>query len=188
MKLRLIYALLITFAVSGCTQIIGATTDKPLEDDPGSRSLGSYIDDEIIETKVVVNIRKTYPELEGAHLSATSHNGIVLLTGQVPRQELKSAAAEVAAKVKKVRKIHNELSVGQDADMLARSNDSWISTKVKSRLALESQLDAAKIKVVTEKGVVYLMGLTSKAQSDLAAKIASETKGVQKVVRVFEYY
>jgi osmotically-inducible protein OsmY len=72
--------------------------------------------------------------------------------------------------------------------MLARSNDAWISTKVKSRLSLDDKLDASKIKVVTENGVVYLMGLVSKSESDVATKIVSETSGVQKVVRVFEYY
>jgi osmotically-inducible protein OsmY len=72
--------------------------------------------------------------------------------------------------------------------MLARSNDAWISTKVKSRLSLDDKLDASKIKVVTENGVVYLMGPVSKSESDVATKIVSETSGVQKVVRVFEYY
>ena len=185
---RALYALLLSSFLAGCTQILTATNDTPIQEDPGSRSLGSYIDDQIIETKATVNIRKTRTELEDAHINVTSHNGIVLLTGQVANAELKHEAATVADKLKKVRKVHNELSVGDASSMLARSNDGWLSTKVKSRLSLNEQLDASRIKVVTEKGVVYLMGLVSKSESDIAAQVASETKGVQKVVRVFEYY
>lgn len=185
---RTIVSIALAFLLTACTQIITATTDEPIADDPGSRSLGSYVDDEIIETKVMVNINKTDPALKMSRISATSHNGIVLLTGNTANDSLRQLAGEVATGVKKVRKVHNELSTGADITMLARSNDTWISTKVKSRLSLNEQLDASKIKVVTENGIVYLMGLVSKAESDTAATIVSETSGVQKVVRVFEYY
>jgi len=186
--LQLSLSLTLIMSLSACTQIITATTDEPIADDPGSRSLGSYVDDEIIETKVIVNINNTDPALKSSRISATSHNGIVLLTGNTPNDRLRQLAGEVAGNVKKVRKVHNELASGADVSMLARSNDAWISTKVKSRLSLNEQLDASKIKVVTENGIVYLMGLVSKAESDTAATIVSETSGVQKVVRVFEYY
>ena len=71
---------------------------------------------------------------------------------------------------------------------MARTSDSWLATKVKSRLSLNDELDASRIKVITENGAVYLMGLVSKNESDIAAKVTSETTGVQKVIRVFEYY
>lgn len=174
--------------ISACTQVITATTEQPLQEDPGTRSLGSYIDDEIIETKISVNIRNTSADLNASHISAISHNGIVLLTGQTATGALKNQAAELAEAVKKVRKVHNEITIGENSSMLARSNDAWISTKVKSKLSLNSQLDASRIKVVTESGTVYLMGLVSQAEAKTASKIASETSGVQKVVRVFEYY
>jgi osmotically-inducible protein OsmY len=185
---RLSITLTLALLMSACSQIITATTDEPIADDPGSRSLGSYVDDEIIETKVLVNLNKANPALKASRISATSHNGIVLLTGNAPDDGLRQLAGEITAGVKKVRKVHNELSTGTDISMLVRSNDTWISTKVKSRLSLNEQLDASKIKVVTENGIVYLMGLVSKAESDTAATITSETSGVQKVVRVFEYY
>ncbi|AKH68881.1 putative periplasmic or secreted lipoprotein [Spongiibacter sp. IMCC21906] len=174
--------------ISACTQVITATTEQPLQEDPSTRSLGSYIDDEIIETKISVNIRNTSAELEAAHINAVSHNGIVLLTGQAPNNDLVNQAFDIAEAVKKVRKVHNEISIGENSSMLARSNDTWISTKVKSKLSLNSQLDASRIKVVTENGTVYLMGLVSQAEAETASKVASETSGVQKVVRVFEYY
>lgn len=186
--IRLSLLLFTLSGLFGCTQVITATTEQPLQEDPGTRSLGSYIDDEIIETKVMVNIGNTSEALANSHINAVSHNGVVLLTGQTPTEALKQQAVEIAQAVKKVRKVHDELQVGANSSMLARSNDTWISTKVKSKLSLDNQLDASRIKVVTESGVVYLMGLVSKAEADTASRIAAETSGVQKVVRVFEYY
>ncbi len=184
----LISALLVAFLGTGCTQILTATTEEPIEEDPGTRSLGSYIDDEIIETKIGVNLRKANPAFSDARVDATAHNGIVLLTGQVPSEAMRQQAYDIANKLKKVRKVHNELTVSANIALMARGSDSWLSTKVKSRLSLDERLDASRIKVITENGVVYLMGLVSKAESDVAAAIAAETGGVQKVVRVFEYY
>ena len=185
---RLLTALLLSASLAACTQILSATHEGPIEDDPGSRSLGSYIDDQIIETKVSVNIRKSHERFTEASIDVTSHNGIVLLTGQVPSDELKRIAGRVAEQVKKVRKVHNELVIGEPIHLLARTSDSWLATKVKSRLSLNEELDASRIKVITENGAVYLMGLVSKSESDVAARVASETGGVQKVIRVFEYY
>lgn len=181
--------LLTSLAVlSGCTSIISSSTSEPLTEDPGSRSLGSYIDDEIIETKVVVNIRNGINDQHSSAVSAHSHNGIVLLLGQLQSAADVAKASEIAQEVKKVRKVHNEITTGARISLVVRSNDTWITTKVKSRLSLNEQLAASKIKVVTENGVVYLMGLVSSTESQIAARIASETKGVQKVVRVFEYF
>ena len=186
--IRLLTALLFCTSVAACTQILSATHEGPIEDDPGSRSLGSYIDDQIIETKVSVNIRKAHEQFTQASIDVTSHNGIVLLTGQVPSDELKRIAGRVAENVKKVRKVHNELVIGEPIHLFASTSDSWLATKVKSRLSLNDELDASRIKVITENGAVYLMGLVSKSESDVAARVASETGGVQKVIRVFEYY
>lgn len=174
--------------LQGCTRLLTATAEGPIVEDPGSRSLGSFIDDHIIETKAEVNIRKTHDDLKSAALTVSSHNGIVLLTGQVPSQQLKQQAGAAAAKLRKVRKVHNELMVGPKLGFLAASSDSWLNTKVATKLTFSKQLDASKIEVITENGVVYLMGIVSQAESDTAARVASETAGVQKVVRVFEYY
>ncbi|MBD2859726.1 BON domain-containing protein [Spongiibacter sp. KMU-158] len=174
--------------LSGCTQILTATADGPIVEDPGSRSLGSYIDDQIIETKATVNIRKTDPDLENAPFNVHSHNGIVLLTGQVSSQVLKNQAGDAANKLRKVRKVHNELSVGPKPSFWSGVGDGWLETKVDTKLTFSKSLDASRIKVIAEDGVIYLMGIVSQAESEQAAKIASQTDGVKKVVRVFEYY
>jgi osmotically-inducible protein OsmY len=171
---------------SGCTSIIAGTTDKPIESDPGSRTFGAVIDDQSIETTVAVNIRKADPNLDLAHLTVTSYNGIVLLTGQVINAELRTLAAQTASKVKNVRQVRNELEIGANSSFTARSSDTLLTTKVKSKLLANGDIKDSRVKVVTENGSVFLMGLVTNAEADLASKVAQDTSGVQRVVRLFE--
>ena len=170
-----------------CVSIIDATTSKPIEEDPGERSMGSSLDDSHIETVIAVNLRKADPALREAHIDVTSYNGVVLLTGQVASDDNRSAASDVANRVKRVRQVHNELSVSGATSILARSNDSWLTTKIKTKLLFTANLNSGHIKVITENGVIYLMGLTTRAEADTAVDVARNTSGVQIVVRVFEY-
>lgn len=179
--------IIISLLLQSCSTIISATTPSPIEEQPDKRTTGSFIDDEIIETKALVNIDKTHPALAQAHIGVTSFNGILILTGQVPSEQLRQMAAKTAAKINKVRRVHNELTVSGATSMVARSNDTWITTKVKSKLLANSNIEGQRIKVVTENGVVYLMGLVSKDEADRAADLVRKTAGVQKVVRIFEY-
>ena len=177
----------ITLALQSCSAIISATTTEPIKDKPEKRSTGSRIDDEIIETKALVNIDKADPALAQAHINVTSFNGIVLLTGQVGNESLRQLAAQTTAKINRVRRVHNELAISGASSMVARSNDTWITTKVKSKMLTNSTVQGRRIKVVTENGVVYLMGLVTREEADRAAELSRKTAGVQKVVRVFEY-
>jgi osmotically-inducible protein OsmY len=174
-------------AATGCTSIISETTDKPIESDPGSRTFGAVIDDQSIETTVTVNIRKTDPNLDLAHIVVTSYNGVVLLSGQVLNEELRTRAAQVAATVKNVRVVRNELVVAENSGFAARSSDTLLTTKIKSKLLTAKNIKDSRVKVVTENGVVFLMGLVTHAEADIASTVAQETDGVQKVVRLFEY-
>lgn len=173
--------------LAGCSSIISATSDGPIEEDPGERTLGAAIDDQIIETKALVNIRAAHKDLDSANVDVMSYNGIVLLIGQVSSESLRTLAAQTAAKIKRVRRVHNELVVVGKTSMLVRSNDSWISTKVRSKLALSDKIDSGRIQIITENGVVYMMGIVTTAEADIATDIARQTNGVQRVVRVFEY-
>ena len=173
--------------LQGCSSIISAVTPGPIEEDKDERTTGAYLDDEIIETKALVNIDKADPELAQAHVIVTSYNGVVLLAGQVGTNDLRQLAATTVAKIGNVRRVHNELSVAGNTTMVARSNDAWITTKVKTKLYTNSETEGGRIKVVTENGVVYLMGLVTREEGDRAADIARKTAGVQKVVRIFEY-
>lgn len=173
--------------LGGCTSLVSATTDAPLESDPTKRSLGNVIDDQWIETTVVVNARKSHPELEHARLIAVSYNGVVLLAGQAPSAEARAAAAEAASRVKNVRRVHNEITVGPNSSLAARSSDTLLTSKVKSKLLVNRNTDGTGVKVVTEHGVVYLLGLVTREMADQATDVAQRTSGVQKVVRIFEY-
>ena len=189
MSNKLLTALLLsTLALlQGCASVISATSSDPIVEDKSERSTGAYIDDEIIETKALVNLDKADPALAQSHLIVTSYNGIVLLAGQVQNERLRQLAATTVAKVGKVRRVHNELTVSGNSSMVVRANDAWITTKVKTKLFSNSDIEGGRIKVVTENGVVYLMGLVSREQADIAAEVARTTAGVQKVVRIFEY-
>lgn len=149
------------------------------------RSVGAQADDEAIELKIQNNIGGTFGDR--VHVNATSYNGIVLLTGEVPTAELKTQVEQIARTTPKVRRVDDELAVGAVTSIGARSNDSYITSKVKARLVETNKVPANLVKVVTERQIVYLMGILSHAEADAAAQIAATTSGVLRVVKVFEY-
>src|SRR5690348_10433656 len=149
------------------------------------RSVGAQADDEAIELKISNNVGSTFGDR--VHVSVTSYNGIVLLTGEVPTAELKAQVEQIARTTAKVRRVDDELAVGAVTSIGARSNDAYITSKVKARLVETNKVPANLVKVVTERQIVYLMGILSHAEADAAAQIAATTSGVQRVVKVFEY-
>lgn len=155
--------------------------------DPRVRSPGAMLDDQAIETTVKRQIWNSDSAFDSSHLIAVSYNGVLLLTGQVGSADLKRRAEEIAAGHKKVRKVHNELQIGTPLSMLARANDSWLTAKVKTRILAAENVDAGKVKVVTDNGTVYLMGLLPRDQADAAVAAARAVYGVQRIVKVFEY-
>lgn len=185
--LRLFVLVLALAGLSGCASVMDVTTSKPIKQNPTTRTAGAALDDSHIENVGLVNIRKLDASLQSANITVVSYNGIVLLLGQVPTRELRVAAAEQVAKIKRVRQVQNALTVGNPTPFAVRSTDSWLTTKVKTKLAVDKHVVASRVKVVTENGVVYLLGLVSQSEGDSAARIAQQTAGVQRVVKVFEY-
>ena len=175
------------FMLAGCTEIIHVTTEEPIKSAPEEISLGTDIDDWEIETLIGVNIKKSSPELERAHINISSYNRVVLLTGQVPSPEARSLAAKVANSYRGVRLVHNDISVSGPTSFIARTNDAWLTAKVKTKLMAHEEIKSSSIKVVTENGVVYLMGLISREKGKIAIQIASETGGTVRVVSALEY-
>ncbi|MBF7142803.1 MULTISPECIES: BON domain-containing protein [Pseudomonas] len=181
-------ALTICLALSGCSSVLTATREKPIDDNRGTRTLGSKIDDSLIETKVAVNVAKASPDLDqGSHIVVTSYNGVVLLAGQTPRADLKSMAEQAAASVQRVKKVENELQVIQPSSLLARSNDAVLTTKIKTQMFADSTIPGSRIKVVTENGIVYLLGLVTQQEANRATTLVQGVSGVQKIVKLFEY-
>ena len=150
------------------------------------RSAGAQVDDTTIETKVGQFANSRWSDR--AHLSVTSYNGVVLLTGEVPDEAGKAAVTEFAKGTDRVRSVQNELVVAAPSEIGSRSNDTYLTSVVKTRfLEATDKFSATHVKVVTDRGVVYLMGLVRRAEVDAAAQIAATTKGVARVVKVFEY-
>jgi osmotically-inducible protein OsmY len=188
MRNILILLVITSFAISGCSRIVYKTTsDKPVGTDASERSFGRYIDDELIETYVGANLLKADPDYKLFNINVVSFNGIVLLTGQVKSDQLLSGASNIAKQVRNVRRVHNELTVSGPISLPARTNDTWLKTKIKSRMLTSKTLSPLKVKVVVENGVVYLMGLVNQSEAQESVEIAHKTYGVQKIVKVFEY-
>lgn len=148
------------------------------------RSAGAQLDDQSIELKITTEMGTRYGDR--IHLNVTSYNGVVLLTGEAPDQATRDAIAAYARGVDRVRAVHDEMVVGPTTDLSARTNDSYITSKVKTRFVEANKFSATHVKVVTERSVVYLMGIVSRTEADAAAQIAATTSGVARVVKLFE--
>lgn len=183
----LIAGLTFSLLISGCSDLISAGREQPIQEDPGNRTVGSYIDDEVVETLSMVNLNKGSELMKASNISVTSYNGIVLLTGQAPSEEARIEAEQIVSQVRKVRKIHNEIKISGISSALARTNDTWVTTKVKAELLTKETIDGSRVKVVTDGGVVYLMGLVSPHEAETAIEIVRNISGVEKIVKVFEY-
>ena len=181
-------ALTLCLTLTGCSSAINASRESPIEDDRGTRTLGSKIDDSLIETKVAVNIAKASPDLDkNSHIVVSSFNGVVLIAGQTPRADLKSLAEQTASQVQRVKKVHNELQVMQPSSILARNNDAWLTTKIKAQMLTDNAVPSSRIKVITENGIVYLLGLVTQQEANSATAVVQGVSGVQKIVKLFEY-
>ena len=149
------------------------------------RAGGSQVDDELIQMKGSSRLDEAFPDGR-VRVNVTSYNRMVLLTGQVPNDADKATVEQVVAKVDNVQSVINELSVGPATTLGERSKDAFVTTKVKASIVDSQDLFANSIKIVTHRGVVYLMGRVSEREANHAAELARGVSGVTKVVKVFE--
>jgi osmotically-inducible protein OsmY len=147
------------------------------------RTAGTYLEDETIEWKVLP-IRERF---SGAHVNATSYNRRVLLTGEVPNEDAKKKLEAEVRLIENVKDVVNELQVAGASSLASRGSDSLITSNVKARMVNNGKFFTQHVKVVTEAGVVYLMGLLSPQEGEAAVEITRNTSGVSRVVKVFEY-
>ena len=148
------------------------------------RTSGAQLEDQAIEFKAGPRLKEALGER--AHLNVTSYNRLVLITGEVGTEADREAAEKAIAGIENVRSTVNEAAVLGLSSLTARSNDALLSTKVKAAFIDNGNVQANAIKVVTERGIVYLMGRVTEKEATKAAEVASTVSGVQKVVRVFE--
>lgn len=124
---------------------------------------------------------------ENTNIAITTFNNEMLIAGQVPKQYQKRKVEVLVKNATDVGEIHNALTISNPSSSLTRMSDAWITAKVKAKMLASDDLDASLIKVVTENGVVYLMGVVPPSEAQAAVTLASETQGVSRVVKVFKY-
>jgi osmotically-inducible protein OsmY len=173
-------------SLTGCVPMVVAGVGAGVMVATDRRSTGAQVDDESIELKIAKAATEDHWG-KGVHLNATSYNGIVLLTGEVPSTVVQDEIVQFVKSTDRVRMVENDTTIGAVADFQSRSNDTYITSKVKARMVEAAKFAPNHVKVVTERSVVYLMGIVSRQEGDDAAQIAATTSGVARVVKVFEY-
>jgi osmotically-inducible protein OsmY len=182
--------ILILTLLGGCTAVVvgGAATGVALVHD--RRSAGTVIDDEAIELKALAKMLQNDSLRQQTHINITSYNYLVLITGEAPSLKLKNLTESTIRTIPKVREVYNEINIAAPSAFLARSSDALITSKVKTGLLKYSGMpdfDPTRVKIVTENGTVFLMGLLTHKESDTVAEYARTVGGVEKVVKIIEY-
>ena len=176
-------------AIQGCvgvaaTGTVAAASAVATQD---RRTAGTIVDDELIELKVGAAIYADETLNDQTHINVTSFNGLVLLTGEAPGESLRTRVTEIARGIPKVRSVQNEIALQAPSSLLARTSDTVVTGRVKAALLATDALSGVHVKVVTERGAVYLLGLLRQAEADRATDTARRVAGVQRVVKVLEY-
>ncbi|TAK78442.1 MAG: BON domain-containing protein [Gammaproteobacteria bacterium] len=185
---RLLAILSLTLTLQGCIFVVGAAAGAAaVAVVYDHRTIANTLQDNNLANRILEKLHGVPVLRDESHVEVTVFNNVVLLTGEVPSPEARQQAEEITRAVPDVGKVYNQLTVQGPTSALTRTSDSWITTKVKSLMLANEDLKSGSIKVMTENGVVYLMGMVSRQQADIAADIARQVSGVQKVVKVFQY-
>lgn len=172
-------------ALAGCVELAAVGVGAAAISVEDRRTTGSQIEDEGIELRAGNRIGERFADK--VHVNVTSFNRSVLLTGEAPDARTRDEIGKIVAGVQNVRAVTNEIQVAGIASLASRSNDAFITSKVKARFFDGSRFSPVHVKVVTEAAVVYLLGLVTEKESSYAVELARTTGGVRKVVKVFEY-
>jgi len=165
-------------AVIGSAAVATKTATDP-------RTVGTQVDDGTLELRVSNALAKDDQIKKEAHIVATAYQGKVLLTGQAPSADLASRAKQIAVGVDGATEVYNEIRTGAKASFGTASSDTWITTKVRSNLLSSDQVKSSNVKVTTENGEVFLLGLVTNEEAKAAADIASRVSGVKHVTTAF---
>jgi osmotically-inducible protein OsmY len=177
-SLSLLLLAAVLASLNACVPVITKGDDR--------RTTGIYIEDGSIEDVANQRVKEKFKDT--VHVNITSYNRMVLVTGEVPNEAAKADITRIVGGVQNVKDIVNELSIGPLASLSSRSGDAMVTGDVKARFMQNKERGKSDhVKVITENGTVYLLGLVTRAEAEFATEVASTTRGVQKVVRVFEY-
>lgn len=180
--------LLSALLLQGCVAaaVVGtAAVGTKAATDP--RTVGTQVDDSTLELRVNSALSKDEQIKKQARINVTAYQGKVLLTGQSPTSDLSARAKQIAMGVEGTTEVFNEVRQGQPIGLGIASSDTWITTKVRSQLLGTDQVKSSNVKVTTENGEVFLMGLVTDREGRAAADIASRVSGVSRVTTAFTY-
>lgn len=185
MKINVVFTLVVSLLLSSCAGVVmlGAAGSMVTYD---RRSLTMIEQDAhifYVINRAITNDRR----FQSSHVIVTSYNRAVLLTGEVTSTAQKQEAERIAQNTPQVRRVYNELTIAAPLSFRTQSHDALVTGKVRSRLLLQKGLESGSIRIVTEGGVVYLLGVATHEQADLAVNAARQVDGVEKVVKVFQY-
>ena len=164
--------------------VVGATVGGVVIYD--RRTISTMLQDREIANRAQATLDAA-PQLRGTHIVVTSFNHIVLIVGQTPAPEQRALAENLISKIPNIKRIYNRITIAAPSSTLVRTNDAWITSKVKTMMLAKPGLHSGEIKVLTENSVVYLMGIVTRKQAQLAIGVARQVAGVQEVVTIFEY-
>lgn len=180
--------LLSTFLLQGCiAAAVVSTAAVATKTTVDPRTTGTQIDDTTLEVRVSNALGKDKELKEKTRIITTAYQGQILLSGQSPDPELSSRAQSIATGVEGTNEVYNEIRAAEPIGLATISNDTWITTKVRSQILTSNLVKSSNIKVITENSEVFLLGVVTEQEGDSAANIASHTNGVQKVTTMFNY-
>lgn len=184
---KLAISIALAVALQGCVAaaVVGVVGGATVASD--NRTVGTQLDDQQIEITAHARLAKDKGINDNTNLQVVCMNGSVLVVGQSPNTFLRDEAIKILKGITGVGQIHNQIRIGNKTSVATRSNDVWLTSKVKTALFSNDQLDAINIKVITENGEVFLMGLVSQSEADIAVDVARNISGVNRVIKVFEY-
>jgi osmotically-inducible protein OsmY len=184
---KLLLILCSTLALQGCAVALVAGAAGGAASYQDRRSTGAQIDDQTIEVKAATSIAQDPALSEHTHINIVSFNRSVLVVGQSPNDMLKDQIINKLRKIDSIKDIHNQIRIGNITSLLTRSNDAWLTSKVKTQLLTDETIPGSSIKVVTENGEVFLMGMVTKDEASRAVEKARHISGVNRVFKAFEY-
>lgn len=173
--------------LQGCVGVMFAGAGTGIASVTDRRPVGTQVSDQTIDMRATHRLGASHPLWEESRVVVITTNGKSLLIGQTPSQEYSQQAEEIVKAVPGVTEIFNELRITPPLDITARSQDSWITSKVKSTLLAEKNIDGSKVKVITENGEVFLIGLVTQKEADISVQLARNIAGVKRVVTAFEF-
>lgn len=187
MKVRFPFVLLFTaLMLQGCVgAVVVGTAAVATKTATDPRTVGTQVDDGTLEARVGNALGKDAQIKKETRIIATAYQGKVLLTGQAPSTELAGRAKQIAMGVDGATEVYNEIRQGQPISLGRASMDTWITTKIRSQLLASDAVKSSNVKVTTENGEVFLLGLVTNAEGKAAAQIASQVSGVKHVTTAF---